>query len=91
VLNYVLGCHPGGNLSLVSGVGAQSLTIAYGTNRAEWSYTPGGIASGPALLRPGMIELMDPFPWLWQQKEYVIGGAASYIFLVLAADELLNN
>jgi endoglucanase len=86
----VLGCHPANNLSLVSGVGAQSLTIAYGTNRAEWSNTPGGIASGPALVRPDFIELMDPFPWLWQQKEYVIGGAASYIFLVLAAQDLLK-
>jgi hypothetical protein len=90
-LNYVLGWHPANNLSLVSGVGAQSLTFAYGVNRAEWSYTPGGIASGPALIRPDFIELLDPFPWLWQQKEYVIGGAASYIFLVLAADELLNG
>ncbi len=91
VLNYVLGCHPANSLSLVSGVGAQSLTEAYGTNRAEWSYIPGGIASGPALIRPDFLELIDPFPWLWQQKEYVIGGAASYIFLVLAADQLLNG
>jgi endoglucanase len=91
VLNYVLGWHPANNLSLVSGVGAQSLTIAYGTNRAEWSYQPGGIASGPALILPDTLELMDPFPWLWQQKEYVIGGASSYIFLVLAADDLLNR
>ncbi len=90
-LNYVLGWHPANSLSLVSGVGAQSLTMAYGTNRAEWSYIPGGIASGPALLRPNIPELMDPFPWLWQQKEYVIGGAASYILLVLAADQLLNG
>ena len=90
-LNYVLGWHPANSLSLVSGVGAQSLTVAYGVNRAEWSYTPGGIASGPALIRPDFIELLDPFPWLWQQKEYVIGGAASYIFLVLAAEDLLNG
>ncbi len=91
VLNYVLGWHPANNLSLVSGVGAQSLTIAYGTNRAEWSYIPGGVASGPALVRPDIIELMDPWPWLWQQKEYVISGATSYIFLVMAADRLLNG
>jgi len=90
VLNYVLGWHPANNLSLVSGVGSKSLTIAYGTNRAEWSYIPGGVASGPALVRPDLIELMDPWPWLWQQKEYVISGAASYIFLVLAADRMLN-
>lgn len=91
VLNYVLGCHPASNVSLVSGVGAHSLTVAYGVNRAEWSYTPGGIASGPSLIRPDFTELMDPWPYLWQQKEYVISGASSYIFLVLAANRLLNG
>lgn len=91
VLNYVLGCHPASSTSLVSGVGARSLTVAYGVNRAEWSYTPGGIASGPALVRPDLPELMDPWPYLWQQKEYVISGASSYIFLVLAADRMLNG
>lgn len=91
VLNYVLGWHPAGSQSLVSGVGARSLTVAYGTNRAEGSYIPGGVVSGPALIRPGFIELLDPFPWLWQQKEYVIGGSATYIFLALAADKMLNG
>lgn len=89
-LEYVLGCHPASNTSLVSGVGAHSLTTAYGTNRAEWSYIPGGIASGPNLIRPNFPELKEPFPFLWQQAEYVIGGAATYLFLVLAADQLLN-
>ena len=41
-LHFVLGCHPGENTaSFVSGVGVQSLTVAYGTNRADWSYIPG--------------------------------------------------
>jgi hypothetical protein len=89
-LGYVLGCHPVSNASLVSGVGANSLTSAYGTNRAEWSYIPGGVVSGPALLRPNYPELHDPFPFLWQQKEYVMGGAATYLFLVLAVDQALS-
>jgi hypothetical protein len=89
VLGYNLGCHPASNKSLVSGVGAESLTVAYGVNRAEWSNTPGGVASGPSLIRPNFAELQDPFPWLWQQKEYVISGAANYIYCVLAADKLL--
>ncbi len=91
VLGYNLGCHPAANKSLVSGVGAESLTVAYGVNRAEWSYTPGGVASGPSLIRPNFAELQDPFPWLWQQKEYVISGAAHYIYCVLAADALLHR
>jgi endoglucanase len=52
VVHYVLGVHPASSTSLVSGVGAHSLIPAYGTNRAEFSYIPGGGASGPNLIRP---------------------------------------
>ncbi|MBN2103933.1 glycoside hydrolase family 9 protein [bacterium] len=89
-VHYVLGCHPASSTSLVSGVGSHSLTTAYGVNRADWSYIPGGSVSGPALIRPDFPELKEPWPFLWQQTEYVMGGAASYIFCVLAADQLLN-
>ncbi len=89
VLNYVLGCHPASNTSLVSGVGAHSLMVAYGTNVNDWSHIPGGGVSGPALIRPDLPELKEPFPFLWQQTEYVMGGASTYLFTVLAADRLL--
>ena len=91
-LNFVLGVHPGENTaSFASGVGSRSLTIAYGINRADWSYIPGGVASGTALIRPDFPELKD-FPYLWQQGEYVLGGGSSnYMFLVLAADQVLNG
>jgi endoglucanase len=91
VLDYVLGCHPASNTSLVSGVGAHSLTVAYGTNVNDWSCIPGGGVSGPSLIRPDLPELKEPFPFLWQQTEYVMGGAATYIFCVLAADRLLSQ
>ncbi|MBS0001378.1 MAG: glycoside hydrolase family 9 protein [Cyclobacteriaceae bacterium] len=91
VVNYVLGCHPASNTSLVSGVGAHSLTAAYGFNMHWWSYIPGGMASGTALIRPDFPELKEPFPFLWQQTEYVMPGAASYMFCVMAADHLLNG
>jgi len=91
VVNYVLGCHPGSNTSLVSGVGAHSLTVAYGFNMHWWSYIPGGMVSGTGLVRPDFPELKEPFPFLWQQTEYVMPGAGSYIFCVLAADHLLNQ
>jgi hypothetical protein len=90
VVNYVLGCHPGSNTSLVSGVGAHSITSAFGVNRTMEYYIPGGMVSGTALIRPDFPELKEPFPYLWQQTEYVMSGAATYIFCVMAADKLLN-
>lgn len=91
-LNFILGVHPGSNTSsFASGVGARSTTVAYGTNRADWSYIPGGVSSGTALIRPDFPELLD-WPFLWQQQEYVMGGGATnFMFLVLAADQLLKE
>jgi hypothetical protein len=88
-LNFILGCHPGSNqASFASGVGAQSATVAYGLNRADWSYIPGGVVSGTALIRPDFPELLT-FPFLWQQVEYVLGGGSShYMFLALAAQQM---
>jgi endoglucanase len=88
-LDFVLGCHPGPNTSsFVSGVGARSVTVAYGFNRADWSYIPGGSVSGTALIRPDYPELLR-WPFLWQQTEYVLGGGTTdYLILALAADRL---
>jgi hypothetical protein len=90
-LNFILGCHPGSNqASFASGVGAESATVGYGLNRADWSYIPGGVISGTALIRPDFPELLT-FPFLWQQTEYVLGGGSShYMFLVLAAQQFLQ-
>ncbi|MDR2118656.1 MAG: glycoside hydrolase family 9 protein [Tannerellaceae bacterium] len=91
-LNFILGCHPGSNTSsFASGVGSKSATVGYGLNRADWSYIPGGVVSGTALIRPDFPELLE-FPYLWQQVEYVMGGGSShYMFLVLAAQQLLSE
>ncbi len=91
-LNFVLGCHPGKNTSsFASGVGAKSLTVAYGANRADWSYIPGGVGSGTALIRPDLPEL-KVWPYFWQQTEYVMGGGATnFMILSMAADYLLNG
>ena len=91
-LSFILGCHPGENTaSFVSGVGSRSLTVAYGANRDEWSYIPGGSASGTALIRPDLPELQT-WPYFWQQSEYVLGGGtADFLLLAMAADRLLNK
>lgn len=92
-VQFILGCHPGENTaSFASGVGVKSLTQAYGVNRADLSYIPGGVASGTAIIRPDFPELKDQWSFLWQQTEYVMGGGAEdFAFLVLAADRLLGN
>ena len=91
-LNFILGRHPGSNqASFAGGVGAESATVGYGLNRADWTYIPGGTVSGTALIRPDFPELLV-FPYLWQQVEYVLGGGSShYMFLVLAAKDLLES
>ena len=91
-LNFILGRHPGSNqASFAGGVGAESATVGYGLNRADWTYIPGGTVSGTALIRPDFPELLV-FPYLWQQVEYVLGGGSShYMFLVLAAKDLIEN
>lgn len=88
-LNFVLGCHPGSNnASFASGIGSKSLEVAYGVNRDEWSYIPGGVGSGTALIRPDFPELKT-WPYFWQQSEYVMGGGATnFMFLVLATREI---
>ncbi len=88
-LNFVLGVHPGENTaSFVSGVGSKSVLTAYGTNRADWSYIPGGVVSGTNLVRPDLPELKT-WPFFWQQTEYVMGGGeTNFMFLALAADRL---
>ncbi len=91
-LNFILGVHPGENTSsFASGVGVNSLTVAYGVNRDEWSYIPGGVSSGTALIRPDLPEL-KVWPYFWQQTEYVMGGgAANFMLLAMAADHLFNK
>jgi hypothetical protein len=92
-MQFVLGCHPGMNTaSFASGVGEKSLLQAYGVNRADLSYIPGGVASGTALIRPDFPELKDNWSFLWQQTEYVLGGGGTnFMFLVLASDQLLKQ
>ncbi len=91
-LNFILGVHPGVNTSsFTSGVGSKSITQAYGVNRGEFSYIPGGIGSGTALIRPDFPELLE-WPFLWQQTEYVLGGGTTdYLLLVLGTQKLLTD
>jgi len=90
-INYNLGVHPGSNISLVSSVGTHRPIPAFGINRSDYSYIPGGVYSGTGFLLPDFPELKDDHPYLWQQSEYIVFGATPFIFCVLAADRLLND
>jgi hypothetical protein len=90
-LDYIFGRHPGSNLSFVSGVGVRSKLVAYGANRADYSYIAGGVVPGIVVLKPDLPENKEDWPFLWGENEYVIGLAASYITLVNAAHELAKG
>ena len=88
-LDYLFGTHPAHNYSFVSAVGNRSKHLAYGNNRADFSFIAGGIVPGVLVLKPDYPENMDDWPFLWGENEYVIGLGASYIFLAHAAHELV--
>jgi len=92
VMNYLLGCRPGKTTSsLVSGVGANSPVIAYGFNRADRSYIPGGTFwNAVNLVHPDLAE-DKVWPFLWQEREYITDGACMFMFMVIAADRLLED
>jgi endoglucanase len=92
VMNFLLGCRPGKTTnSLVSGVGVSSPLIAYGFNRADWSYIPGGTFwNAVNLVRPDLPE-DKVWPFLWQEREYITDAACMFMFMVIAADKTLEN
>jgi hypothetical protein len=90
-LDYLFGCHPASDISFVSAVGTRSKKIAYGNNRADYSFIAGGLVPGVLVIKPDFPENKEDWPFLWAQNEYVIGGASSYIYLVLAANDLLKE
>jgi hypothetical protein len=90
-LNYIYGCHPAHNLSFVSGIGAQPKKTAYGNNRADFSFIPGGIVPGIRIIKPDFPENRDDYPFHWSENEYVIPIAPNYIYLVNAVNDILKQ
>jgi hypothetical protein len=85
-LDYVLGRHPVSNVSYVSGVGTQSKLIAYGNNRADYTFIPGGIIPGVVIIQPDFPELKEGWPFLWYENEYVVDTVTSYVLAANAAN-----
>jgi len=84
--DYLMGRHPVNNLSLVSGVGTRSKLVAYGNNRADYTFIPGGMVPGVLIIPPDFPELKENFPFLWYENEYVIGTVSSFILAANAAE-----
>jgi hypothetical protein len=87
-LDFIHGHHPSSNKSFVSGVGAMSNEVAYGNNRADFTFIPGGVVPGVLLLKPDYPENRDDWPFFWGENEYVVPEGAMYIALALSGNQL---
>lgn len=89
--NWLFGCHPYHNYSLVATVGAaRPKAVFYGNNRADFSFIPGNVAPGILFRKPDHFENYDDWPFLWGQNEGTIGGNTSYLIFGSAFKKLVN-
>jgi len=88
--NYILGTHPVSSTSYVSSVGTVSKLKAYGNNRADNTFIPGGVIPGYIVIKPDFPECIDDFGFLWFEDEYVIDAASKWILAANAADALVR-
>ncbi len=89
--NWLFGCHPYHNYSLVAAVGAaRPKAVFYGNNRADFSFIPGNVAPGILFRQPDHFENYDDWPFLWGQNEGTIGGNTSYLIFGSAFKNLVK-
>jgi endoglucanase len=88
--DYVLGRHPVSNVSYVSSVGTASKLVAYGNNRADYTFIPGGMIPGVVIIQPDFPELKDSWPFLWYENEYVVDAASIFILAASAAEAVTH-
>jgi hypothetical protein len=89
--NWLFGCHPYHNYSLVAAVGAaRPKAVFYGNNRADFSFIPGNVAPGILFRKPDHFENYDDWPFLWGQNEGTIGGNTSYLIFGTAFKDLVK-
>lgn len=88
---FLLGHHPGSDRSFISGVGTLSKEVAYGNNRADFSFIAGGVVPGVLVIKPDFPENHEDWPFFWGENEYVIPEGAMWIELAQAIDELARE
>ncbi len=89
-VNYLLGTHPVSSVSYVSSVGTRSKLIAYGSNRADYTFIPGGMVPGFLVVDPDFPEFREDWPFLWFENEYVVPTVTQFILAANAADALVK-
>ena len=70
---------------MVSTVGTRSKLVAYGHNRADYSFIPGGLVPGVILLKPDFPDMETDWPFLWYENEYTVSTTSAYILAAKAA------
>ncbi len=89
--NYLFGCHPYHNYSLVATVGAtRPKAMFYGNNRADFSFIPGNVAPGLLFRKPDHFENYDDWPFFWGQNEGTIAGNTGYLIFGSAFKNLVK-
>jgi hypothetical protein len=89
--NWLFGCHPYHNYSLVATVGAaRPKEVFYGNNRADFSFIPGNVAPGILFRKPDHFENYDDWPFLWGQNEGTIAGNTNYLIFGSAFKDLVK-
>ena len=89
--NYLLGTHPVSSTSYISSVGTVSKLKAYGNNRADNTFIPGGMIPGYIVIKPDFPECIDDFGMLWFENEYTINVASGWVLEANAADAIVRE
>ena len=89
--NWIFGCHPYHNYSLVSSVGARPKAVFYDQNRADFSFIPGTLAPGLLFRLPDHFENFDDWPFMWGQNEGTIAGNSGYLLFGSAVREAVKD
>ena len=65
--------------------------IAYGNNRADYTFIPGGVVPRVTIIQPDFPELMNDWPFVWYENEYVVDTATAFNLAVNCASVLANE
>jgi endoglucanase len=89
--NYLLGTHPASSVSYISAIGTESKRVAYGNNRADNTFIPGGMIPGYVVIKPDFPECITNFGFLWFEDEYTVDAAATWILEANAAEAIVRQ